>query len=227
MKLRITKDEYEALSDEFKAEYKASGDGYVLKLDREVYTTEQVDEKIDGLTTKNSELLGKLKTAKEDLEAAKASKGKGDGENARLLREAKERIDNLENEIAKGKTQSIVRKIQDELKSELGKISEGKALTQLFRLTKHRVGVHEGEGTVLSEEGRPTISSVKELVRQIKDSGEYDNLISGSKANGGGEQGSRGGKSDEKWADFKPNELSKIRQEDPARYTKLKETRGK
>lgn len=227
MKLRITAEQYENLSEEFKAEYVKSGDGYKLKLDREVFTTEEVDEKVNGLTAKRDELLGKLKSAKEEMEDLRRDKGKGSDENARLLQEAKDRITQLEDQISQGEIKSKLSKIQNELKDELAKVSEGKALNQLFRLVKHRVGVHEGNGTVLTEEGRPTISSVKELVRQIKDSGEYDNLIKGSQGKGGNERGSRKTNPDEKWSDFSNNELSAIRKEDPDRYNKLKDTRGK
>lgn len=228
MKLRITAEQYEALSDEFKAEYTQSGDDYVLKLDREVFTPEQVDDKIAGLESKKNELLGEVKNLKGKLEESGKKGNKEDNESARLLQEAMDKIKDLEGELDKGRTQGELSRIQNELKDELAKHSSGKALTQLFRLLKGQVGVHDGRGTVLNDDGKPTISSVKDLVRKAKDSGDYDNLFTGTKAKGGGEGSSTSGSAtSKKWADYTSAELKSLRETDQDAYDKLKQTKGK
>lgn len=227
MKLRISKEAYDQLSDEIKALYVADGDGYKLDLEDTIYTEDDVNQKISGLRDKNSEILNEKKRLEEEARKRKQAKEEEEGNYKALYESSQSKVKELETQLSNRDLKELKSQAHAKLKSALGSISEGKQLNQLFALNKHRVDVVNGEIRVIDEKGQPSIMSIAELVKKIEVDPEFDNLIKGSAASGSGENSNNnaGGTGSEKWADFKPAELSKIRQSDPERYERLKKTK--
>lgn len=86
---------------------------------------------------------------------------------------------------------------------------------------RNRITLDGDNFSVLDEKGNPTISTVEELSSQIRE--QYPFLVDGSQASGGGARGGSGGaEPTKKFNEYSGAELSKIRQESPEKYDRLK-----
>lgn len=226
MKLFITQTEYDALSEELQKLYTKSGDKYKLGLDDEVFTAEQVEERVTGLESKMRQLLDEKKRLEREQEERERKRTEEEGNFKSLYEEAQQKLEDLQNEKRQLTEKQLLAKAREELEALLGKHSEGKQLKQLMRLNSDRLKVVEGEVRVMKD-GKPTISSISELANSIVKDEEFDNLIIGSRANGGNEHGGKGGGTTKTWEDLSPADKKQLHEENPEEYNRLRDSRKK
>lgn len=157
-------------------------------------------EDTEGLKNKANQLLSEKKA----VEAAKAEalakmavmeadmkKGKLPQDDSKLkdaleqLSAAKEHASKLEKNISDAKIDSEAQKIGASLAP-----SDARRAALIAKEAKSRLQLEGDNITVLSKDGKPTISTLKELTSEFKT--EYDFLVDGSKASGGGASGGSG-----------------------------------
>lgn len=228
MKLKITETEYEKLPDELKALYTKHGDQYILDLDEEVVTKDEVDTKLQALADKNKALLDEKKKAEREAADAKAKKDAEEGNYKSLYESAQQKISELEGAVkqyTQKQQEQQVQQVATQLASKLAPTYPKRAKL-LVRFIKEFLTFHEGKVVVTDGAGNPTVSTIEDLENKLRSCGDYDDLIEAPGGTGGNENGDdkKGGKV---WSDFTPAELSDIRQKNPARYEQLKQTRGK
>lgn len=207
-----------------------------------VWTQDEVDAEIKGLKVTNEnlkaekkELSDKVAEAKETTRVLEEAKAKAEGDNETLRRIADEReaekrqavdderkkFSDLLNMTKKEKIDNFLTGLIDEAKP--ADTISAKHLRKLlksdyefdFDIDKSQFKV-TGEG----------VTSVDDLKRILREGDEYKRYLAGSGATGGGATGGRSsGAGAGKWADYTPEQLSKIRQENPAQYEQLKQTR--
>lgn len=228
MKFKITKDQYDALSEDLQKLYVKVGNSYQLDLEDEVVTKQEMDDQISGLTDKNRELLDEKKKAEREAREAKEKKAKEEEDYKSLYETSQEKLRELQQTV-----ETFTKKEQTQMISEAANKVGAKLCPNyprraklLAKFAKDQLGFYDGKVVVLNDGGNPTAYTLDDLAKQMTQSGDYDDLIEGTGGKGAGEQGNKqDGKSDEKWADFTSDELSKIRKENPTRYEALKKTR--
>lgn len=204
IKRKISKADYEALSDERKELYKENPSRkgeYILDMDdadNELRTAlDRTKQEKTELQTKLDEITAKL----EELEAA----GKGNAKDKDTLETLKA---SYETKIAKltGDHTAAITKSQKQIKSLLAdskakelatKISKSPKLMQ--RVIRDRLDVDlsgdEPKLTVLDADGKPSAFTLQDLEQELVADAEYADIIIGSKASGGdtGRGGQSGG----------------------------------
>jgi len=160
-------------------------------------------EDVTGLKSKANELLSEVKTLKAnsaqleaDLKAAKLNKDGGGDEQITELKSLLESSEAKRVEAENGLTelQSTVKNKEKgarafEIASELTKDTRRAKL--LAEKISSRIDVADGKETVLDESGNPTVSTIDELKGVMKK--EFDFLVDGSSASGGGQHNPGGG----------------------------------
>lgn len=179
----ISEDELNALPDEVKTKFKS-------------YTPEDVT----GLKSKANDLLGEKKALDAALAEAKAESAKlaadlksgkiapdqGKLEDAmKQLVERDSTIAALQKSISDGKINAQAEKIAAQLATK-----DARKQALLAQQVKSRLQLDGENITVLSKDGKPTISDIDELTAEFKT--EYDFLVDGNMASGGGASGGSG-----------------------------------
>ncbi|MDP8078343.1 hypothetical protein [Phocoenobacter skyensis] len=205
MKYKISKKEFEALSEALQVLYKQNGEDYVLSIEG---LPENGSKDDSGLVKKNRELLEELKQfkakARENEEAeAKAKeemlKKQGDLEAlekswneklAKIETEKQAEIDNLKSSL----DGLLIDNVAQTIASEIG-LKGSEAL--LIPHIKQRLAVEERDGqhitTVRDLQGKPSALTVEDLKQEFIGNAAFAPVIVGSKANGGGASGGLGG----------------------------------
>lgn len=222
MKLRITKAEYDALSETSQGLYEASGEGYRLVID------DYDHDEIDRLRTTNQTLLDEKK--KVDLQAKEAKrladqgkKDAGDFESLYQSSEAK-RLE-LEEEIKENKEAKKKQEVSSAAQTLASELSSGKNIPLMKRVIMDFLD-YVGDKVVVTKDGKPTVSTLKDLKATLINCGDYDSLIDANLGGGGDtDPKKRDGNKGENWEDYTATELSAIRKSDQARYDRLKKTR--
>lgn len=220
LKKKISKADYEKLSDVLKAEYKADGDDYVLDVDGDEDTgalkraKDREKQRADDLQRERDELKRKLDEGS-DLDARK----KGDIE--ALEKSWSKKLTDKETEFT-GKLSKRDTFIQRQLidataKTIAGEISTVPAL--MAKAIKERLTVDfdgdEPTLRILDGAGKVSALTTDELKKEFLTNKEYANIIVASKASGGGASNAgktktSGGADDGKPFNFaaaKPNDL--------------------
>lgn len=228
MKLKITNDEYDNLPEALQALYIKRGGQWVLDLEDEVVTVDEMDEKLTTLSDKNRELLDEKKKVEREARLAREKKAAEEEDYKSLYETSMEKIKDLEEQVSsytkREQTQMIG--VAANKVGELLSPNFPRKAKLLSKFAKERLGFHDDKVVVLNDTGKPTAFSLDDLANQMSKSGDYDDLIEGTGGKGAGEQGNKKDtKSGDKWSDFTSSELSEIRKTNPARYEQLKQTR--
>lgn len=204
IKFSVTKEEFEALTDEQKALYADNGDGYQLAIDGLPDVT--------GLSKKVDELLGEKKAEQEKRRAAEEAAKKAADEQARKSGD----IESLEKSWAeklKTKEAELLAQIQERdrrlhtllVDNEAQRIATelaGDSAALLFPHIKARLAVEDGKTRVLDAAGKPSASSLADLTKEFRSDKLFAPVIIGSKASGTG--GAEGKHPDARGDGFKP-----------------------
>jgi len=241
MKFKLTKVEYEALSDGSKESYKVSGDGYVLDVD--VTESDDYQNLINNRNTvldekKNEE---KKRLALEEEQERAKLKGLEDKQEYEKILGIKE--DKFKQDLATSRSNETKLKLQLEnsiLDAAVESIAYGLAGERAELIKPHlkaRMRMEEVNGVqsliIKSTAGVDSQMTAEDLAKEFKENDLYAPLIAGRNSSGGGtfNDGGDGNNQSEysKWEEFfipatrnltKQSELSKT---DPEMFKKLSE----
>lgn len=220
LKKKLTKEEYDKLSDAFKAEYMTDGDGYKLDLsdDEDTGPLKRAleREKANSATSKK-----RLAEVEAELEKLNESDARKRGDIATLEKQWEKKVTETKAEydtrIAK-LTGHVTKSLVDNVASSLAhKISKSPSLL-MPHIKSRLVADFEGDEPVtriLGADGKVSAMTLDDLEKEFVANKDFSVIITGSKASGGagGEQQRRntGGASgsDEKvdLSKLKPSEL--------------------
>jgi hypothetical protein len=234
LKRKITKAEFEALSDGLKTEYKADGDNYVLDLDdtgfenlkaekaEERRKREEAERKLQEREQADAEAAEKLRKEQE-----KAAKAAGDVEalekSWKTKYEADLAAERARAEAAANALETIF--VDNVARQMANKISTVPDL--LVDLIKKRLRVeHAGETPitrVVDAAGKPSALSLADLEKEFVDNKSFAAIIKASDAQGGGAgAGSDGnGVPRKKLSEMTATEEAKFANEHPDEYARL------
>lgn len=226
LKKKLSKAEYDKLSDAIKGEYKAEGDEYKLDLEG--------DEDLTPLKNANERLKAERAEAKKALKEAQDrlaeledgdNKRKGDvdalekswkGKLETKEAEAKTKIDKLTAQL----TNKIIGGEAQKLAMELSP----KAYKLLIPFIEKRLQADfegdEPKMRILDTSGMPSALTLADLKKEFVDNQDYSAIIVGSKATGGAGGGTKpiGGAG----PDTKQNDLTKFSPKEMAEFIKAK-----
>lgn len=195
LKFKIDKAAYDALSDEQKAMYKESGDGFQLVI-------EGLPD-VSGLEAKVNELLGEKKTEKAKREAAEEAarvaaeeKARKEGDVVAIENSWKQKLAEAE-QTYKGQIENLNGSLQtllvDNVAQSLATQLGGEAAPVLIPHIKSRLTVEVQDGKpvtrVLDAQGKPSAATIDELGKEFAGNKVFSGVIIGSKASGTGGAG--------------------------------------
>lgn len=194
LKRKLTKSEYEALNDTLKAEYKASGDSYVLDTDDAADLIAARDREKEARRQAEKE----AREAKEALEALENKKNKDNGDI-----EALERSWTAKHAAEKKRADDAEKALEGERKDryvtqEADRIAKRFTVPGLMRDTiakRLAVEMHDGKPLVrvLDKDGKPSAASVADFEKELVDNPEYKAIVIASKASGSADTSKRPG----------------------------------
>lgn len=209
---KLTRDEFDKLSDELKKEYKEDGESFVLSIEGDGAPDPSAFERIEK---KRQLEIEHRKRAEKDLEEAEAraaklqkdlEKAKNSGDIEEITRRHNEQLEEIRKQ--REEEQSKFRKErEDALKAEernrfLGSHLVGGAEQDLCELVADRyasrLSVEEIGGQqvvrVLDKDGKPSALSIGELEKEFLDNPSFSKVVRVKAGSGGGAiPGSQGG----------------------------------
>lgn len=233
LKRKLTKAEYDVLSDDLKKEYKVDGSGYVLDLEDTAFETLKGEKEAARLRAEKAEAdLQALK----DAEAEKARKAaedaaKASGDVAALEKSWKEKAERdaaAEREKTRAASNALrnllVNTAASKMANEICTVPE-----LLVDRIKARMAVEIVDETpvlrILSADGKPSAMSLDDLKKEFLDNPALKAVIKGSNASGGGAGGGGqgGGAGQKKLSEMSATEEAKFANEHPEEYRRMYE----
>lgn len=205
MKLNISKEEYEGLSESLQKEYAANDDGFQLKVDGLEDTgalkraKDHEKEARKAAETKAREYEESMKALQSQLEELKDgdSRKKGDIEAieksyqkkiAEMEAKAKDESTRLTEALKKNTVDAAARSLASELSGENADI--------ILPHIRNRLGFELTDGNpqvrVLGDDGSPTADTLDDLKNFYFTNQKFAPIVIGSKASGGGAAGDKG-----------------------------------
>jgi predicted nuclease with TOPRIM domain len=183
-----------------------------------------VTSQFEAVKSKNDELLGETKKAKEERrvaeeEARKAAQEKAqkDGDFEQLFKSSQEQVSSLTEKLNGLQTSVAKEKRSNAALKIAGELAEGSNAELLATFVERRIGFKDGDVKVLNTTGELTVSSIDDLKKEFQADARYASLLKGNQSSGGGASGgsNSGGAADktvsraefEKWA---PDRKSKF-----------------
>lgn len=180
LKRKITRAEYDALSDVIKAEYKANGDGFVLDTDD---ATDLINAR-DLERREKEEVRKKLKEAQDEIAAIK--KAGGDWES--LEASYRSKIATLEKEKGELNTTLTSERRERFVTAEASKIAARFTVPSLMQeQIAKRLDVDPKDGKtvkVLDKDGKMSALTLADLEKEFVDNPEFKGIVIASKATG-------------------------------------------
>ncbi|PHM37185.1 hypothetical protein [Xenorhabdus innexi] len=231
-KFLLTKDEFEALSGEQKALYKAQGDQYQLHIEG---MPDMPD--VSGLQRKVDELLSEKKSEQEKRRQAEDAAKKAADEQARkngdieaLEKSWAEKLSSREKELLAKldeKDSNLRTLLVDNVAQSLAVKLAGDGAALILPHIKSRLIVEEGKTRVIDAEGKPSALTLDDLEKEFRSNKLFAPVVIGSKATGTGGEGvrqtvARGGS--KTWHDYTEAERIRLFDEEPEEFKRLQKT---
>lgn len=233
----------DGLSDEIKAFYKASGDGFVLQVDgkdaedvtalknakdHEKNLRAAAENKVKELTGQVETLTASVETITGERDAAVADKGQDVQALEASWKEKLRVAEAARDETAASLTGEIERLLRTNTSTLMA--AEISTVPELFsEVIARRLKVEKGADgqyftRVLDAAGAPSALTLDELKQELLANEKYAAIVISGKGSGGGAggPGSGGGSTEKKWLDHTDEELIALRQSDPDKYERLK-----
>ena len=207
MKYKVTKSEFDNLSEEIKAHYEKNGDDYVLSLEggpdvgEMKRAKDREKEKNRQLSRDLEKLQGKLSELQTEYDEFKNSNSDGSNSNPDNLQKAYERKLN-ELQDANGKTVSQLKKSIESLMLDAASSEIAGAVFNDPEIFKHHIenrfrvefdDNYSPKLVILDVDGQDSLMNKEELTNEIVADKRFSNYIKGSNASGGGANGSHDG----------------------------------
>ena len=190
LKKKLTKAEYEKLSEHIKAEYIEDGDGFRLDIDGDEDTGALKRAK-DREAQLRRDAEAKLREAQEELDRINGDDARKKGDIATLEKSWQKKLDDTKAEY-EGKVSKLTthttKTLVDNVATQIAtKISNAPAL--LLPHVKSRLQADfEGDSPVtrvLDKDGKPSAMTVEELAAEFVANKDFSAIITASKASGG------------------------------------------
>lgn len=246
LKTKLTVEEYTALSDELKAEYKLTNDGYAIDLGPDVFITDKDP----------ANLVSALEKTREELKTVKGIADKFEGESKQkeldALKTAEEIKAHFQAELdkrdalAKEEKQAAEQALSEQRQANAQRLASEEALklsSQLFgdkaalmlpHVERQMKGVVNSEGVPVVElvdaSGQPLVDqNLDNFSKSLSTNEMFSSMVvvsnaSGGSANDGGNKSSGSTNSDgttKKISDYKSDELVALKKSDPEAFKNL------
>lgn len=184
--------------------------------------------KVTQLTKDLEDATGKVTTAEQERDAAKADKGKDvtalEASWQQKVDAAKAEKERIEGELTGEIERLLVTNTAQAMAAEISTVPE------LFQdVIAKRLKVEKGADgkyftRVMDEAGTPSAKTVDEYKKELLANPKYATIVISGKGSGGGAggSGSGGGTADKKWLDYSDTELTELRRTDRDKYDALK-----
>lgn len=207
MKIKITKEEYDKLSDDLKKEFTKDGDDYNLKLedeagadlgslrnakDHEKKRRHDAEKKIKDLEKINDDLEEKVHQLEiggaNNTKAVEEIQKKFDDKLTRETTKLQSEVDKRDNQIKK----LVVDKVASDLAAKISTVPKAMERVIKERLTAEWDGDEVKTG-FLDADGKPAAITMAEFEKEIISNSEFSAIIKGSQASGSGAGSGEGG----------------------------------
>lgn len=145
---------------------------------------------LSAVINNKNEILNEKKVQQQQLRDAEEEKMRKKGDFEKLLQSSEASRKELESKLNKQMESISASRVKGLALEAAQKVSDGGKIKFLAREIQDRLKDVEGEVRVLDKSGNPTISSIDDLLNEMKSSGDYDDLLTGTKSSGGGASGS-------------------------------------
>jgi len=219
MKRKISKEEYEKLSDVLKAEYELKGDSYLAKIEGDDDAITALRNAKDNESNAHKETKKLLSTLQEQLDNLTGEKNKRDGNIEALEKSWKDKLTARESELTaqiNNLSNSAIHSAKEAITGPLAAKLSSKSSSLMKRVLDDRISVELVDGKpvtrILDLAGKPSAMSLEDLQKEIVANKEYAPIITVSRASGGASNPSNaaGGHTPSNGNDGKPVILSKM-----------------
>lgn len=232
LKQKISKEEFDELSDNIKEFYEEANGSYVLPLEEDDSLKTALQKERDlHKETKNKneervrELERQIEEIKQQSEAKHQEKAKENGDFESLLKSSEQKRQEIEEKYTQLSQQIAQEKLEHEASKIANKIGNTPENAELLaHFIKQRLKYSDEGLKVTDEKGNATISTVDELEKEFMESNKFASLVKGSQASGGGATGSGSGGA-KTFYDYSERELTEIANSNPAKFQEILKTK--
>lgn len=242
-KSKLTKAEYDALSDEGKEFYRADGEAYVLDTDdaRELRAAKEREKlRADRAETRTNELSDQLEALQQRLDEAERKRTEKDNDIPALnaswqqkldaaAKKATDTIENLKRQfrqlLVHSQAEAIAAEISDSPRLILPHIEQ--------QLDVDFTGDMPRAVVLDPVTRKPSAMTVEEMKKSFVDNPDFASIIRGSSASGGGAEGtgspsskSRGGGASKKLSEMSENERKAFAKQNPEAFRNQAKSEG-
>lgn len=190
MKYKISKQEFEALSDDVKAMYKVNGDNYVMHIEG-MPDVSAIQSQLDALQGTLADAEKKKKDAEDQAELEKQAKLKKAGDVTALEESYNAKIAKIEAD-HKALVDGLNKKLSDNIVgtavSSLSSKLCGDDAMLIEPFIKNRVSLDSDTGAlrILDDKGNPSASTIEDLEKEIRSNEKFAKIISAGSPSGTG-----------------------------------------
>ncbi|MEX6398428.1 hypothetical protein AB6E88_15645 [Providencia hangzhouensis] len=196
-KYLLSKEEFDALTDEQKAFYKESGGNYQLQIEGmpDIPDVSGLQKKVDELLSEKKSEQEKRRQAEEAAKKAAEEQARKNGDIESLEKSWAEKLKARESELLaqlQEKDTSLHTLLVDNVAQTLATKLAGDAAPLIMPHIKSRLSVEEGKTRVVDSAGHPSAFTIDDLEKEFRSNQLFAPVIIGSKATGTGGDGGKG-----------------------------------
>lgn len=191
LKFKISKKEWEKLSDELKSEYNADGENYTLDVSG-IEDTAALKRARDREKERADDFKKKLEDTENELEEVKAAGGKNSKDIATLEKNWQKKLEETSKEkdakiekLSNAAKKNLIDGTAEALAAKISTVPSLMAKSIKERLTVDFDG-DEPTLKILDKNGKPSDMTVDQLKEEFVANKEYSSIIVGSRASGSG-----------------------------------------
>lgn len=174
-----------------------ANDNSEAKMSPEQETIKNLEGQVESMRNKMQELLSEAKTAKqkareeaEAKERAKLERARKEGDFEKLLKSSEAEREKLAKTLADLQNGIKQEKINNHSMKIAAELADGSNAEILSEFISRRLQMTEDGLKVLDQSGNLTVSSIDDLKNEFQNDAKFKALVRGTKASGGGSQGS-------------------------------------
>lgn len=196
-KYLLSKEEFDALTDEQKAFYKESGGNYQLQIEGmpDIPDVSGLQKKVDELLSEKKSEQEKRRQAEEAAKKAAEDQARKTGDIESLEKSWAEKLKARETELLtqlQEKDTNLHTLLVDNVAQTLATRLAGDAAPLIMPHIKSRLSVEEGKTRVVDSAGHPSAFTIDDLEKEFRSNQLFAPVIIGSKATGTGGEGGKG-----------------------------------
>lgn len=242
LKRKITKDEYDALPEVLKNEYKGDGAGYVLDTDTDDSAVNDLRSALDRVRGERATERDRAKALKEQLDeiqhkidAGILSEAEGNKDITKLKEIFTTEREQLRTELTgriSVREAQLIKLLVDGTAESMARELAGDNWALMLPHVKARLSAEFGDDeatlNVLGEDGKPSTLSVKDLKAELLKSEVFAPILKGVDSSGGGaaRNGGGGAPGNKKPEDYTAAERTELYRINPALFNQLFPVKG-